>query len=974
MAQGRIRALAAIPGPSSRDAIVRDFCRQPEGIVSAFSDAILPGLKSLVPDDTWVEVKPFGELVRSILELTGEPALQLSPSAHFRCAVAAAAETLGDQSPFFAVRTFTGFHAALTDAIKELAMWGIDAEEIRRLETELPPHLARKLHDLSEVNRQASEWMRELGRESHAEHLLRSLDGTPEHDGSIERILVFVGSEVAPLRMKWLNWLAESGVDITLVFDRDVATGTLFEGARIAAALIDAEPIELGQGNRLQTNLFVREPADGPDLDDGVIQVCAPDILYEVETALRMAESYGSLERTAILCRDLDQYGPLIDASARRLEIPIVIVRREPLLANSFARLTLAALQFCGSADVRDLLPIIRSTYLGMNATDRQSLTGVVREAHRTRNASWSHLSAWAQQNESTVPWLVALLQWRTDVQALHVRFAEWCGHLRTFIGRLPWAESKPGAPTISTRDVYAQSALLRCLSAYASIDQVSSQQELGLHQFTRIAHSLWEDADVAVPRAENGVYVGSSSASLPAVDQLIVLGLLEGTFPRRRTEEAIFSDEERAAISALRPETPPLLNSFDRSAEERDEFYRVCSSARRRLVLSYPLAGDSTDNVPAFYLGEVSRILPEAPSLVLSRDEIAPSIAECRLAADQRLRLALDAPVQTTLAKDLVTEEARSAIRVGPEEPLTPEQLADAARCPFAYSVRHRLGIRSGRSVARWSALRSLPQKAMLAIQPNLDQARFALEQALSAQLDDLYAEIPTWELRLLEAGGKRLIDESLLRERETRLTFPHSDLRVNVPFSAPDFRAELPGNLRLMGSIPAVSRFGDYRILHLYQASLKDIEGIGKEDMEQEDAQVDQSLVATRLLIGLYLWSAYHTELCPAIEVDSGSEKRTMVLQQRPMGPTGFPANAPIDVVALTPVRGQQGEWKESQVRFTQATRALVKPVLQAVRTGTMRTIPHKSACEVCEFGELCRRSTVFADSVAEEADESK
>jgi hypothetical protein len=935
-------------------------------MITALSDAYLPGLKAIVPEDTWIEVKPFGEVVRAIHEIAGEVTLPIAPTAHYHCAIAAACETLREDSPFFGVRTFRGFHESVAEITKELAMWGVDSDAAERLATEFSGRLSLKLRDLASISRKAKEWLKELGRELHSDHLAHSLGGTPERDGSLDRLLVFIGTEVSPLRMQWLVWLAQSGVEITAVFERDGANGGLFAGARVAASMLGVEPIQVGQGNRLQSSLFSLQTAEGPTLDDGVLQVCAPDVMYEVENALRTARRYGPLDRTAILCRDLDQYGPLLESASRRLEVPIVMVRREPLLANSFARLTMAALEFCGSSDVRNLLPISRSSYLGMNASERQLLNGVVREAHRARHQSWAHLDSWARQNQEMVPWLIALLDWRAEVQMLQVRFAEWCSHFRTFIGQLPWADNRPEGSSIETRDVYAQSALLRTLGSFASIDQLASDEPMGLHRFTHLARGLFEGADVSVPRAESGVFISAQADSLPAVDQLIVLGLLEGTFPKRRTEEAIFADEERAEISRHLPELPPLRNSFDRSAEERDEFYRVCSAARRRLVLSYPLAGETTDNVPAFYLGEVSRVVPEAESQLLSREDLAPETENCVSEADRRLRLALASPHKPSLPANLVTEEARMAICVRPDEPLTPEQLSDAARCPFAFSARHRLHIRSGRARARWSALRTLPQKAMLAIQPNIDQARFALEQALASQLDDLYAEIPAWELRLLETGGKRLIDEWLAKEAKMRATFPRQDLRVNVPFSAEGLRAELPGNLRLTGNVPAVSRFGDYRVLHLYHASLTDIKSLSKQEEYLEVDEIDQSLRATRLLIGLYLWSAYHAQICPALEIDTGTEKRMIVMQQRPLGPAPFPADAPIEIESLSPSR--TGDWKESQVAFTQTTRALVKPVLQEVRTGTMRAIPHESSCRNCEFGELCRQSTEFGESIKE------
>ena len=51
--------------------------------------------------------------------------------------------------------------------------------------------------------------------------------------------------------------------------------------------------------------------------------------------------------------------------------------------------------------------------------------------------------------------------------------------------------------------------------------------------------------------------------------------GMLEGVFPRRRSEDPILTDLERAEIS-LYLETRPLPDSHREARRERDQFYRL--------------------------------------------------------------------------------------------------------------------------------------------------------------------------------------------------------------------------------------------------------------------------------------------------------------------------------------------------------------------------------------------------------------
>jgi hypothetical protein len=315
-------------------------------------------------------------------------------------------------------------------------------------------------------------------------------------------------------------------------------------------------------------------------------------------------------------------------------------------------------------------------------------------------------------------------------------------------------------------------------------------------------------------------------------------------------------------------------------------------------------------------------------------------------------------------VAVALLTDEGRRAVQVPVEEPLTPEQLRDAARCPFAFAARSRLSIQSGRALARWNALLSLPQKSQLPAQPNLTQARYALETALAAQLEDLYAEIPAWELNLLASGGKRLIEEWLAREHNMRFAREEHPVAVNVPFDAPGFRAQLHPKLRLAGSMPAVSSLGGYRAIHLYRVSSEAVKELAKWGNGTSDEPLDAKFLPTRLLIGLYFWAAYDANVCPAIVADGPGGGSNLIVHQRARHPANLPPESQITIYPLVDQGKRTTDWVEAQVAFTQTTKAILRPVLEAIREGNMVPTPHESVCPNCEYGELCRRSQEFGE----------
>lgn len=946
MANGRIRVLSAIPGPTSLSPIVREFAKRREGTITAFSDSMLPLCQQLAGEDSLIEVKAFGEIVRQTLEMSGEHADLIAQQSQCLAAVAQVLAELGEDSPFWKTRAFSGLHESLWSSLKELGEWGIEAEECRRLAGLVGPRLSRKLKDLAHVSDRVEEILAMIGRQTHGFQIRACLGGELERDGSLDRLLVVAGGEDNPMRIEWIRWLAAGGTEVTVVLDRHATDGALFDGARQMRERLGVPATETGDANRLARNLFTSAEHGGAPIDVEIVS--AADPLAEAEWALRGCLQSGDSGASALFVRNLETYAPLIEAAAKRLDVPLRLARRAPLLTNAFARLTLTTLQFCASNDVRTVMPIIRSSYLMLEPEQREELRSQVREAHRKRASQWSTLQAWSEGQEERYPWLPRVLRWRQDALAADASLAEWTERLRTLIDVLPWHEALSTAGAYSSdRDRRAQNQLQRVLASYATVNEALGAGMLSLAAFTQLCERLWTAADVSLPLNDEGVTVAANPETLGSVQNLYVLGMLEGVFPRRRREDPILTDEERNAISDLRPGSPRLRTSIDLARAERDEFYRVCAAPLRRIVFSYPLTDDERDNIPAYYLDKVREAAGAVAERNHPRSELAPAPEACQTDADTALRQALDGEREMPLPVELVTEEARLAITPADSESLRPEELRDALTCSFMSVARHRLGRRPKRRGARWYGLRKLPQAASLPTQASIEDAETVLLNALESELDLLYSDVPEWEMQLLSSGGRRLIRDWVRREfasREHWTKDPGSTL-MGVGFGMHGLRDMLPGNVRIAGVVPAVSRMDNTSVLHLYGGAPRDAADLTDSE---------------RLYLGVHLLAAHQPGGEGAIEIDGTGSKRTLFL----LGRAGTrPVSAQIQEGLEVKDLSEADDPSLSKKIFFDRVKQALRRAVQRISEGHIEPTAGEQ-CDACDFGELCRRSKAFGE----------
>ena len=940
MTNRRIQLHRVIAGPQGLSKALELFAKDPNGIITAFDDALIPTVRNLLGEDSSVEIKFFGEVVRQTLILADDPPLPIYKSGYVEAAIASVCEDLPFGSPFEPTKRHPGLHDALADTLSNLHEWGLDAEGMNRVALMSTRRLADKLNSLAEIDREVKQTLQSLGREGLSDQLMRfTHDNVAQLEGDYDRMLIVIGSDISPMRLNFIRWIAHQGCQVTLVGERHPNNSQMFAEMNVVASELAVEPMDVGASSDLQARLFGDPEAGGAHVD--VVLQFAADPLAETEWALREArDSHG-----VIFVRDVPGYAPLIESAAKRLNVPVKIARRVPLLTNAFARVTMAAVEFCISDNVRTLELLVHSSYLKLTGIQQELLRSGLKDARRTRDAQWRTLQDFAESHAESFPWLLFLLDWRSRTITTTQSVREWHALFTELLTteELPWSQNvADGDVHMLNRDIYARNRMQMVLGQYVSIESVRADRGISFREFVRWLKPYLKKADVAIPQSGDGILVTGSTSALVTFERVIVLGMLEGVFPRRRSENPILTDDELAELSRRLPECFPLPDSHVRAARERDEFYRVCSAAQSRLVLSYPLTSDDRDNVPAFYLHEVQRVMGLPDPKEIERTRLYPD--DPIIDADILLKSALESEPEMPNYAAVSTFDAGLAIAHDPSQGVTVNELKDAFRCPFMYVARHRLRLRPRRSNERWGNLRRLPAEAMLALPSTEEETRLRLQIALDSKIEQLYSEVPEWELRLLQSGGMRIVREWIDREFRARELWPkeRNSVLLNVGFGTHGLRDEITSTVRLVGTVPATSRFGPYSVAHIYGS------------MPSEPSKIGE---IETLELGAYMLAQFQKGQETAVEIDGTGSTRTLFILNR-IGNVVSDSQR-MKIVDL----GQDADPVQAKREFFDAAKRFIGESARVISRGTMEVKPG-DYCERCDFGELCRRSRVFGE----------
>ena len=280
-------------------------------------------------------------------------------------------------------------------------------------------------------------------------------------------------------------------------------------------------------------------------------------------------------ERIGLVCESPDRWRAPLDAVFGTLDIPYAIEHRFRLAETSLGGALIALLRFDWLGGGRgELFAFLRSPFSGLERRSVDFVEGRLRGRAIVDRARVEEESE--RLRGAPIP---ALAELRSDGEPV-----EAARRLLRMMVRNAWGLDAPPVADDARGDARAYQAARRALDeleAYARLDgqPVSSEDVLAALERTRVRPSAaGERGRVAV--------LDYSRARTRLFDVVFLLGLEEGSLPRRDRPSPLLDDDARRELGG-RLERP---NAVDR---DRYLFYTACTRAAKRLVLVREAASD---------------------------------------------------------------------------------------------------------------------------------------------------------------------------------------------------------------------------------------------------------------------------------------------------------------------------------------------------------------------------------------------
>ena len=867
---------------------------------------------------------------------------------------------------------FGGFADSLLAALGELESGLLEPEQ---LDGDLARLYAAYRAELDALGA----WDRDLLRRRAVERLERELeawDGRPVFAYGFEDL---TGAEWGLLEA--LSGRAEVTVSLPYEPGRaafDSLRRTQEDLARLAGGRIDELPARSAEYGRpalahLERHLFADEPPPAVPLEGalrffegagtrGALELVAEEIR-------ELAAAGTPLEEIAVAVPALERTRAPVETAFGTLGIPYAIEGRVRLGQTPFGQALLALLRFAWQGGGRrDLYGYLRSPFSGFSRTNVDFLEGRLRgravtdgqavEAETVRLRDGQPLAALESLRAAPTP--------VTAVRALSASM------LRAAHG----LEAPPvGEATLP--DLRAHDAVLRLL------DELDGWVGLGGELAADDVLAALERADVRLARAgERGrvAVLDLGRVRTRRFDVVFILGLEEGSLPRRGLASPFLDDEERGELDGR---GRSRLARPDPVSRDRYLFYTACTRAARRLVLVREAASDEGsprepspfwDEVQALFDSEdVGRWTRRRPLSRLTWDlEEAPTERE-RLRA-VALLAATDAAAATAIAGangwERRLERARTAFtrrtklvhprvlaELSSRGTFNVTELERFADCSSAWffervidprQIDRRVDAMLRGSVAHTALHRfyaGLPKRtgSDRVEEERLDDALAFLGECLEGALAGVRMEMTDLERRELEQGLRRDLEELVRDEAVSDL--PLVPRRFEVGFgterSAPELQRglELGDGVTLSGKIdridvdPASAR----GIVQDYKSGRT---GHSAAEIEKElRLQIPLYMLVLRDLVGIEPLGGVYRPLA--------GERRARGLLRAEAAADGVPGFARNDYLDEDAFWGQVEGAKE-----------LARGFAQRIRAGDVKHDPKGGECPAwCDLWRMCR-----------------
>jgi PD-(D/E)XK nuclease superfamily/Exodeoxyribonuclease V, gamma subunit len=426
-----------------------------------------------------------------------------------------------------------------------------------------------------------------------------------------------------------------------------------------------------GNLEALSERLFTRGHLEGSIAPDGTLTVmAAPGRASEVEAIARhireLLAQGVSPEQVAIVVRNLDQYGELLESVFRRYRIPLWFRRGIPLFHVALTKTLFSLLELASSTYPRAaLVKLLTSAYLRPESEWPDDVVGLVNAVgylDRRHAALPARLDAYVrrqQPNAGEARKIKALAAW---VEALHTALDHFVENSRPFLGFLEALKAlllqlgfframgmQPEVPLhVVQRDREALRLIFDTLWTGAEALRLLGDAPLAFSEFQLLAIDLLREVTLDQPSQDHGAVRVLGVHDLLGLDfgYVFVPGLADTEFPRHYTEHPVLDDEARHALNRAarvvlaekfadildrRLLGKPLMTTAERAREEPVLFFLALEAANQRCVLSYSTRTvDGEAIFPSMFVDEVLRHFRESDdrAAIVTRLPALPSVS----------------------------------------------------------------------------------------------------------------------------------------------------------------------------------------------------------------------------------------------------------------------------------------------------------------------------------------------------------
>lgn len=329
----------------------------------------------------------------------------------------------------------------------------------------------------------------------------------------------------------------------------------------------------------------------------------------------------------AVVCNDMDTYGPLIKRALDEYGIPAFMDRKRSLMDNSIIKLVLSSLQIIRRGyRYEDVFAFLKTGFTGLEPDQVEIL-----ENFALRRGIQG--DRWQEEFDADDPeinallnssrqMLVELLQRLGDkVRGGRHRVADMCrAHYEYLVEiGLPerleaWTERMD---ELGRLDLVRENAQIwnLILEVMDQMVEILGDQAVTLKEYLHLLEAGFESLEVGIiPTSVDQVLVGDLQRSKSqTIRGLLFLGVNDGIIPSGGVEEGILTEYEKETLQAQ-----GLELGFDknrRSAEERFLLYTALSKPQDYLGLTYAIADNEGRALrPSIIINRIRALLPGIP------------------------------------------------------------------------------------------------------------------------------------------------------------------------------------------------------------------------------------------------------------------------------------------------------------------------------------------------------------------------